>query len=137
MRMGEPAAGWLPRQCPAYRRSCGSLTRRTAAGRSRGPTSAADTGAAAVGSARDERVAPVSALSHTDFGSHSLVGQRHVECLRLRPGRRARSGRLKMGYGLMPIRVRGIAGVALHADLVMLARLSQALARARAVRLAP
>src|SRR5918912_3541143 len=64
---------------------------------------AADTGAAAVGSARDERVAPVSALSHTDFGSHSLVGQRHVECLRLRPGRRARSGRLKMGYGLMPI----------------------------------
>jgi hypothetical protein len=41
-----------------------------------------------------------------------------------------------MGYGLMPIRVRGIAGVALHADLVMLARLNQALARARAVRLA-
>jgi hypothetical protein len=35
-----------------------------------------------------------------------------------------------------PIRVRGIERVALHADLVMLARLSQALARARAVPLA-
>ena len=45
-------------------------------------------------------------------------------------------GRLKMDYGLTPIRVRGIARVALHADLVMLARLAQALARARAVPLA-
>jgi hypothetical protein len=39
-------------------------------------------------------------------------------------------------YGLTPIRVRGIQRVALHADLTMLARLSQALARARAVPLA-
>jgi hypothetical protein len=45
-------------------------------------------------------------------------------------------GRLKMDYGLTPIRVRGIERVALHADLVMLARLSQALAGARAVPLA-
>jgi Transposase DDE domain len=45
-------------------------------------------------------------------------------------------GRLKMDYGLAPLRVRGIERVALHADLVMLARLSQALARARAVPLA-
>jgi transposase, IS5 family len=45
-------------------------------------------------------------------------------------------GRLKMDYGLTPIRVRGIERVALHADLCMLARLSQALARARAVPLA-
>ena len=37
-----------------------------------------------------------------------------------------------MGYGLTPIRVRGIARVALHANLVMLARLSQALVWARA-----
>jgi hypothetical protein len=43
---------------------------------------------------------------------------------------------LKHGYGLAPLRVRGLAKVRLHADLVMLARLSQALARARAVRLA-
>jgi hypothetical protein len=40
-------------------------------------------------------------------------------------------GRLKNEYGLAPLRVRGIERVALHADLVMLARLSQALARAR------
>lgn len=45
-------------------------------------------------------------------------------------------GRLKIDYGLSPLRVRGIEKVALHADLVMLARLSQALARARAVPLA-
>jgi len=42
-------------------------------------------------------------------------------------------GRLKNEYGLAPLRVRGIERVALHADLVMLARLSQALSRARAV----
>ncbi|MGH3133122.1 MAG: transposase [Gaiellaceae bacterium] len=45
-------------------------------------------------------------------------------------------GRLKHEYGLAPIRVRGLARVQLHADLTMLARLSQALARARAVPLA-
>jgi len=45
-------------------------------------------------------------------------------------------GRLKNQYGLAPLRVRGLAKVALHADLTMLARLSQALARARAVPLA-
>jgi hypothetical protein len=45
-------------------------------------------------------------------------------------------GRLKNEYGLAPLRVRGIECVALHADLVMLARPSQALARARAVPLA-
>jgi IS5 family transposase len=45
-------------------------------------------------------------------------------------------GRLKHDYGLAPLRVRGLAKVQLHADLTMLARLSQALARARAVPLA-
>jgi IS5 family transposase len=45
-------------------------------------------------------------------------------------------GRLKMDYGLAPLRVRGIERVRLHAELTMLARLSQALARARAVPLA-
>jgi hypothetical protein len=45
-------------------------------------------------------------------------------------------GTLKHLYGLAPLRVRGLEHVALHADLVMLARLSQALARARAVPLA-
>ncbi len=45
-------------------------------------------------------------------------------------------GRLKHEYGLAPLRVRGLERVALHADLCMLARLSQALSRARAVPLA-
>jgi hypothetical protein len=45
-------------------------------------------------------------------------------------------GRLKHEYGLAPLRVRGLKKVALHTDLTMLARLSLALARARAVPLA-
>lgn len=45
-------------------------------------------------------------------------------------------GRLKNDYGLVPLRVRGLEKVALHADLTMLARLGQALSRARAVPLA-
>ena len=45
-------------------------------------------------------------------------------------------GRLKHDYGLAPLRVRGLERVALHTDLVMLARLASALARARAVPLA-
>lgn len=40
-------------------------------------------------------------------------------------------GRLKNEYNLTPLRVRGIDRVAVHVDLVMLARLSSALARAR------
>jgi transposase len=40
-------------------------------------------------------------------------------------------GRLKHDYGLSPLRVRGLERVQLHADLTMLARLSQALARER------
>jgi Transposase DDE domain len=45
-------------------------------------------------------------------------------------------GRLKHDYGLRPLRTRGLARVQLHADLTMLAALSVALARARAVPLA-
>lgn len=40
-------------------------------------------------------------------------------------------GRLKHDYALAPLRVRGLSRVRLHADLVMLARLSLALNRAR------
>lgn len=40
-------------------------------------------------------------------------------------------GRLKHDYALAPLRVRGIERVQLHADLTMLARLSQALGRAK------
>lgn len=45
-------------------------------------------------------------------------------------------GRLKNHYGLAPLRTRGIDRVRIHADLTMLARLGQALIRARAVPLA-
>jgi len=51
-------------------------------------------------------------------------------------GRRARVRMPKNEYGLTPLRVRGRERVALHADLTMLARLSLALARPRAVPLA-
>jgi hypothetical protein len=40
------------------------------------------------------------------------------------------------GQTMSPLRVRGLARVQLHADLTMLARLSQALARARTVSIA-
>ncbi|MBD0290193.1 MAG: transposase [Thermoleophilia bacterium] len=45
-------------------------------------------------------------------------------------------GRLKNECGLMPLRARGLARVRQHADLVMIARLPQALVAARAVSLA-
>jgi hypothetical protein len=45
-------------------------------------------------------------------------------------------GRLKNDYGLAPLRVRGLECVQLHADLTMLARLSLALSRTRAIPLA-
>ena len=45
-------------------------------------------------------------------------------------------GRLKHDYGLAPLRVRGIERAQLHTDLAMLAALSAALARARAIPLA-
>jgi hypothetical protein len=66
--------------------------------------------------------------------------QRHTQRFRdLYRGRAAverEFGRLKNDFGLAPLRVRGLHRVALHADLTMLARLSQALARARSVPLA-
>jgi hypothetical protein len=45
-------------------------------------------------------------------------------------------GRLKHQWGLLPLRLRGIERVRLHADLAILARLTVALATARAVPLA-
>jgi hypothetical protein len=45
-------------------------------------------------------------------------------------------GRLKHEWALLPLRVRGIERVQLHADLTILAKLACALARARAVPLA-
>ena len=45
-------------------------------------------------------------------------------------------GRLKHEWALLPLRVRGLDRVRLHADLTILAKLACALARARAVPLA-
>jgi len=44
---------------------------------------------------------------------------------------------LKHNFGLTFLRVRGIERVRLHADLVMLGRLAQALSRARSLALVP
>jgi hypothetical protein len=43
---------------------------------------------------------------------------------------------LKHGYGVAPLRVRGLERVQLHADLTMLARLGQTLLRSRELALA-
>jgi hypothetical protein len=45
-------------------------------------------------------------------------------------------GRLKHEYGLAPLRTQGIDRVRIHADVTILARLSQALLQARVVQLA-
>ena len=45
-------------------------------------------------------------------------------------------GRLKNEWGLLPLRVRGLDRVRLHADLTILGQLAVALAKARAVPLA-
>jgi IS5 family transposase len=45
-------------------------------------------------------------------------------------------GRLKHDYGLAPLRVRGLERVQLHADLVMLSQLAQALIRTRSAQAA-
>ena len=42
-------------------------------------------------------------------------------------------GRVKNEWALSPLRVRGLDGVRLHADLTILAKPATALARARAV----
>ncbi len=62
--------------------------------------------------------------------------QRFKDLYRGRAAIEREFGRLKHDYGLAPLRVRGLERVSLHADLTMLARLSQALSRAREVSLA-
>jgi hypothetical protein len=85
-----------------------------------------------------ECVGPSSRWVKTDR-RHPLVPRHTRRWRSLYQGRAAverEFGRLKHDYGLVPLRVRGLQRVALHADLVMLARLASALARARAVPLA-
>ena len=77
-------------------------------------------------------MAPTAGASYMAFGkgNSSGKGKGHRAC------ERKTAPDSSTGYGLAPLRVRGIERVALHADLVMLARLASALARARAVPLA-
>ena len=79
---------------------------------------------------------PFGDLVHRHNPRISRYGERFRTLYRNRVAVEREFGRLKNDYGLAPLRVRGLERVQLHADLVMLARLSQALNRARAVTLA-
>lgn len=66
---------------------------------------------------------------------HPLVPRESKRWRKLYRGRAAverEFGRLKHAWSLSPLRVRGLERVRLHADLTILAKLSCALARARA-----
>jgi hypothetical protein len=70
---------------------------------------------------------------------HTLIPRgslRWKKLYRLRGAVERENGRLKNEWALLPLRVRRIERVALHADLTILARLATALAKARAVPLA-
>ena len=60
-----------------------------------------------------------------------------MTCIGAAPPVEREFGRLKMDYGLSPLRARGIERVRLHADLTLLARFAQALSRARSLPLVP
>ena len=75
--------------------------------------------------ARVRKRAPTGAIPRAlDADASSAGGRAAVE---------REFGRLKNEWALAPLRVRGIERVQLHADLTILAKLSCALARARAV----
>ncbi len=68
---------------------------------------------------------------------HSLIPRESPRWWKLHKGRAAiEFGRVKNEWALLPLRIRGLERVQLHADLTILAKLSCALARARAVPLA-
>jgi hypothetical protein len=67
---------------------------------------------------------------------HPLIPRETLRWRRLYRGRAAverEFGRLKHDWALLPLRVRGLDRVRLHADLTILAKLSRTLTRARAV----
>src|SRR5437660_2690486 len=70
---------------------------------------------------------------------HPLIPRETLRWRKLYRGRASverEFGRLKNEWSLAPLRIRGLERVQLHADLTILAKLSCALARARAVPLA-
>jgi hypothetical protein len=70
---------------------------------------------------------------------HPLIPRETLRWLKLYRGRASverEFGRLKHEWALLPLRVRGIERVQLHADLTILTKLASALARARVVALA-
>ena len=70
---------------------------------------------------------------------HPLIPRESPRWWKLYKGRAAverQFGRLKNEWALLPLRVRGLERVALHADLTIVATLACALARARAAPLA-
>jgi hypothetical protein len=95
------------------------------------------------------RVRLPSGAARLASASPRVDGSRPTACIRsshvrrsagASPTRAARPsnafGRLKNEWAMLPLRVRGLQRVRLHADLTVLAKLPCALARARAVRLA-
>lgn len=88
---------------------------------------------------RERHCIPIVALRKNRVVPLSPIPYGTPEWKRLYRGRAAverEFGRLKHDYGLAPLRVRGLDRVQLHADLTMLARLGQALGRARVLPIA-
>jgi len=88
---------------------------------------------------RERGCVPIVSLRKTSPIPLDRIPYGSNEWKRLYRGRAAverEFGRLKNEYALTPLRTRGLDRVALHADLVLIARLGQALTRARAVPLA-
>ena len=77
--------------------------------------------------AKSNQVALPLALGGRLFPRIPRHTQRFKDLYRGRAAIEREFGRLKHDYRLAPLRVRGLEKVALHADLTMLARLSQAL----------
>lgn len=107
----------------------------TASGRSPART---PSGRRSIGAAQRLKCAPASRWITADR-LHTLIPRtslRWKKLYRLRGAVERENGRLKNDWAPLPLRVRRIERVALHADLTTLARLATALADARAVPLA-
>jgi hypothetical protein len=89
--------------------------------------------------ARERKCVPIVPLRKGRAVPLLPISYGSTEWKRLYRGRQAVErafAELKQHYGFAPLRVRGLERVNLHADLVMISRLSQALNRARALAIA-